>query len=532
MPPAVEFEDEIDSPEEQIEKDSDQELYDWMSQFGSEGAIRVMLKRISPTTYKGIKTGGSLSRYEEPVTVERIAQEHGGGRYQLIVHKPARTKKGSPTWRYAGARTFDIAGVPRIDSLMHEDSPSPNGKAANGPVEHAMSLAHQMAQDAERRAERERERASQGTDWDGISRVMDPLRDQLRLMQDALNQKEQALISVLNRPADTSASDRLIDLMDKSSSQEANRLDSLRQTHESELRQMRDFNREEIRRREDRHERDMQAMRESHARELATMAQAHQQAMDSQRHGFEMRVDGLKDIMRRLERELEARESELAALRARKEQSPLEQIQGLVSLKSGFDALLPNNDESPKTGWERAAELVFNSSLAKGIATRVAGSGEFDPDDAEGPSELPEGEPPVEQMVTVRRPDGKLVQMPASVVARMQAAQKAKAEAEANGPPLNVDPADIKKAVLLLEAAYRNNTPATVLAQSARNMIPQGILAYVKREGIDAFLNKVATIEDGSPLATVAGRDYVRQVAKFLLEGTTDPDPPVAEESP
>jgi hypothetical protein len=32
----------------------------------------------------------------------------------------------------------------------------------------------------------------------------------------------------------------------------------------------------------------------------------------------------------------------------------------------------------------------------------------------------------------------------------------------------------------------------------------------------------VAKLEDGSPLATVVGRTYVRKVAKFLLEGTTE----------
>ena len=62
------------------------------------------------------------------------------------------------------------------------------------------------------------------------------------------------------------------------------------------------------------------------------------------------------------------------------------------------------------------------------------------------------------------------------------------------------------------------------MGASARNLVPAAILGLLKSRGVDHFLNNVAQLEDNSPLATVEGRMYVRQIAKFLLEGTTEID--------
>ena len=64
-------------------------MYDWLSELGSHGAIKAKLKRIKPksTVHQGrvVNCGGTLDEYEEPVTEEQIRQEHGGGKFQLVV---------------------------------------------------------------------------------------------------------------------------------------------------------------------------------------------------------------------------------------------------------------------------------------------------------------------------------------------------------------------------------------------------------------------------------------------------------------
>ena len=52
-----------------------------------------------------------------------------------------------------------------------------------------------------------------------------------------------------------------------------------------------------------------------------------------------------------------------------------------------------------------------------------------------------------------------------------------------------------------------------------RSQIPADVLAYLEEKGVDEFLNKVAKLEAGSPFRNIAGRNWVRSVAKCLLEG-------------
>jgi hypothetical protein len=299
-----------------------------------------------------------------------------------------------------------------------------------------------------------------------------------------------------------------------------NNIQAIRIAHESEMKEMRSFHRGEISRREDRFEKELDNVRKAAEREVDTLKAAHQVAVDSQRIGFEMRIDGLKDQKKQLERELNESKTELAALRGRKDMTPVQQMQGLVEIKNAMESIMPTPDEaSPKAGWERALEAIVGSPFMEGVGQRIAEGGPA--------AAQPE---PEEQMVRIKRPDGQIVNVPASYVAQAQAARAARAQAsgmedappEAQSPEITVDPADVQKAVVFIEAAIRNGTPAEIFAASARNMMPADILAHIKSKGVDHFLNNVAKLEDGSPLATVVGRTYVRKVAKFLLEGTTE----------
>jgi hypothetical protein len=82
-------------------------------------------------------------------------------------------------------------------------------------------------------------------------------------------------------------------------------------------------------------------------------------------------------------------------------------------------------------------------------------------------------------------------------------------------------------AVNFMENAVRNGTDPTKFAQTARNLVPGDVLSFIQRVGIDTFLDKV--IDANSPLASVRGRQFARQVAKILVQGETPPAPPALE---
>jgi uncharacterized protein (DUF2164 family) len=518
--------------EDQLNADEQAAMYDWLSELGSTGAIKAKLKRIKPksTVFKGrvVNCGGTLDEYEEPVTEEQIRQEHGGGKFQLVVQHLGKNKNGNPQWKYHGARTFEIAGDPDVRRLILEsgEDVGHDTAAPDGPVSQAMNMALRVAQDAQDRADRD---GGGGMDHEAMRMMLDPLNTQIETLARSLAAKEQQVFELLNKPVDTTSQDRLFGIMESKEATHGNNLQAVRIAHESEMKELRSFHRSELGRREDRFERELDNSRKATDREIESLKAAHQVAIDSQRVGYDMRIDGLKDQKKQLERELNELKTELAALRGRKDMTPVQQMQGLVEIKNAMESIMPSAaEDTPKAGWERAIDAVMGSPLLEGVAQRIA-EGPPGAEDSPAMGGMPQGQPG-EQMVQVRRRDGQIVTVPASYVAQAQAAKAAREQATgmADAPPqqqepeLSIDPRDVEKAIMFIEASIRNGTPPEIFAASARNMMPTEILTYIKGKGVDHFLNNVAKLEEGSPLATVVGRTYVRKVAKFLLEGTTE----------
>lgn len=496
----------------QLENDEAQTIYDFLSELGSTGEMKVELLRKTPMRYKGVKTDGLLETYHEPITYDQIQEIWGGGKYQVRVHR----RSASGRWSYAGARTFDIAGHPRLDALINEDdddddmsSAPPAAMHESGTVSQAMQLAHQLVRDSreEARTLRDQSRREKPRDEETTMVMIRGLQEELRAARKEASEKDQRILELINRKPDTSSQDKLFGIMREQTNDHSSRINEVRLAHDSELRQLRDFHQQELRNRESRFEKELDAVRAGHSREIDSLKESHRSAMESQRNGYEMRMDGLKESVKRLEREVGEARTEVAGLRAKKEQGPLEQIQGLVSLKSGLESLMPQGDDSPPSTFEKVVSAL--SPLAEGVAARFAGAPEQKPQ-----QQLPAGQ----QMVSVKRPNGEIVQVPRSYIEQMRERQ---AQSQAKSIP-SISPIEVKTAVSFIEQAYRNGHPPETVAASARNLVPSKILDYIKSEGVDQFLNNVAKLDDSSPLATVAGRIYVRKIAKFLLEGTTD----------
>jgi hypothetical protein len=492
------------------------EVYDWLSRVGSTGEIKAELYRHQPLSYRGVKTNGLCDTYAEPVDIQRIQETHGGGKYLLRCQQRVRGKTGAGKWAYAGAASFDVAGPPKLDSLRFDEPDHPRGNGADmtGPVQQAMNLSYQMVKDANARAERLEtdDRRGVGTD-PAIVTLIEGLNRQVASLQSLLSDKDDRLVTAMSAKPDTSATDRVIGLMEKQTVSESNRLDAIRQAHDSELRQLREFNRNEISARETRFEREIDALRQAHIREIDSLKGAHTMSLETLKQSYASRIDALKETIGRLERELAETRTELGQVRGRKELSPIDQIQGLVALKNGFEALSPTDkDDEPGSTAERVITAIFDSPVAQGIASRIAQSA-----------------PPNQEMVWVKRQDGQMVQVPRAYLTQLQQQRQMQAQAGAaeggkDAAP-TLDKAEVKRAVQFLETAYKNGHAPQVVAASARNLIPGKILSFLKKKGVDAFLNEVADLEDGSSLATVAGRIYIRNVAKFLLEGAVDEAP-------
>lgn len=522
--------EQVESVEQVVAEDSAQDaraVFEWLSGLGA-GQIKVALARIRPRVHKGFPCGGSIDKYEHNVTLEEIAETHGGGEFQIRVMVP-NPKHGRPgtaggkqsPWIFAGQRTFTIAGHPKLENLIGYEEPETQAsqrQGGNGTDNRAMDLAEVLVKEANDRARRVEE-GGRGVD-EVVAALTESYDRRFDALTTALSEKDKQIIELLGRPPDTKKEDRLLDLVGSKEdtharhiremqSDHAAQLAAVRTAHEAEMRQVRDFSREELSRYQDRFDRQVETMTRAHDRELGQIQNQHTQSLDTLRLSYDTRIDALNTTIRRAEADLAAARTELAALRAKKDLSPAEQLQGLVAIKAGFDSLMPAAAEpEEQSGFVRAIEAVANSEVARGIASRIMA----------GPPAPP---PPAEEMVRMRRKDGAIVEVPKAVVERAQAARAAGQTAHAGGQAPALNPKEVAMALSFMEQAYRNGTPPEVLAASARNMIPAAILGYLKSEGVDHFLNNVARIQDGSPLSTVDGRMYVRKVAKFLLEGTT-----------
>lgn len=492
---------------------SAKEIYAWLSQFqGSD--IRIALKRQHPKTHKGFPCGGTIDHFGQPVNEEEIADLHGGGKFQIVVHRPNPrhgTDKGAPPLIYAGAQTFEIAGPPKLDNIQGyqeyiRDQGGGNGeqRESTSAVEFAMNMANEGRRDALDRADRLENNRGGGMDPEMLETIVGPLRDQ--------NAAYQAQIAeLIGKEPDRKGEDRLFDVLGTKEVSHSNAIQSIRTEHDSELRQVRDFHLEDLRRRDERIERQLDDMRRSHDREIAAMQRSGDQSTDTLRSSYEMRIQSLDFEIKRLDRELKEAKTETATLRAKKEVGPVDQLQSLVAIKEGFDKLSPPPEPEEATpGWQRVLETVGGPVIEKLF---------------KGGGEAPQALPPA--MMNVQGPDGKIHQVPVEMVQRAQAAKAAGVDiedAELEEPEIHLDPEDVQKAVSFIEIAYGNGTPPEILGQTVRasGLMPPALLAYLKTNGVDHFMDNVAQIQDSSRLATIDGRMYLRAVVQFLLNGTTD----------
>ncbi len=91
-------------------RDIDEEIANWAEGMSATPDVRVEVFRVEPKTWEGRKIDGKVGSFDELPMWEDVRDEHGGGRFRLVVKRP--DPKGRLV--YFGCWTIAIAGFPLV----------------------------------------------------------------------------------------------------------------------------------------------------------------------------------------------------------------------------------------------------------------------------------------------------------------------------------------------------------------------------------------------------------------------------------
>jgi hypothetical protein len=509
----------------------------------TDGSYKISVTRKSPQMWKGRSCGGMLASYEELIDEDFVKEHHGGGKYLLKVYR--KSAKGS--WQYFAARTFEIAGDPRVDNLSVEpdepavrvvaDPEAAKVKAQLPFLERSMDL-----------MEREMVRARSGDGGAAIAAQLAPLNAfieqqgrQILLLQQQLGDAQRT-----PPPKEDGFKDKFLEkLIDGDSA----RIEALRTRHESEIRQLKQSFQDDEKRWQDRRDRDIADIRTQHEREISALRQSYDMQTIAMKSASDLQLEVLRGDVRRLERDNSELRVEVKGLREKKEQSTGDKIKEIKALK---DLVSDGDDKGGGSTAEGIIEKVLESKAAGVVVEKLAslagGGGAPAPQQPQlppvgipfrGPDgraymrmadntvrQLPPPQPrPTRQR---RRPAAAPAGAPAPATGGSpptDAAPAAAAPTELTAESLGLAPTDVKLAVTYLENAFRSGQDPAMVARSVRTVVPEPILKVIRQRGVDAFLDQVAELDSASPLAQQGGRNFTRKVARVLLDGDTGEPP-------
>lgn len=475
-------------PAQVVAADEALSINDWLkSTFSGEVAVKIKLYRNAPNTFNGVPTKGYLIEFSELVTEEQIKDIFGGGVYRI--HTWRMDAQGN--WKASGTKVFTIAGNPKIDDAslpkLVQNAMGTGAIPLPPPVtasDKAIDVLTQVTREERQRADKiaEEMRSHKQVDPDLMNTIVTPYQTQIQQLSATIASLQEQLTHALNRKPDTAFQDKLLDKMIDG---EGVRLNALRDQHASELRTLKESHAEELKRREAHWERREERAQQNFDREISTLKTSSEREVKSIEIAYAGRIDGLNMQIATLKSSLDEARQELVALRSQKDEGPLEQLSKMVALRDAFKQLGDDDDEGPAEPSTFDKIAAAAGPLIEGISQRLA----------TGPQ-------------------------PAQVVGQPQLEAPQQVQQQAAPTPQNtlgVTRSELMQAIGFVENAIRNSVPPATFAQSARSQIPGSILEAIKTQGPDAFIAALPLVE-GSPLRTVAGKSYLRQVIKILVE--------------
>jgi hypothetical protein len=507
-----------------IEADEEKTLKDWLDSLGTQGAYRVQVSREKPTHVmvagKQVETKGFLETYEHSLTEEDIQREHGGGTYHLKITR--QNKTGAFVYEKGMHRTIVVAGDPKTDRLPG-NAPPPLPVATQTSAGESPTVV-KMAFDAMQKTIDQQNAApvQRGID-PAIQMVLDEMRRQTaRADAEVAAVRAELAQQRHQKPEVDPIKDRLLGtLLDGQSGH----VEALRIRHEAELRQLKESSLQDVKRIEDRHdrttaelrassERMMADLRASHDREIHAIRASHEVALASSATAHNVQSKILEATVVRLERDNTKLEAEVAALREKKDKPLIEQIKDMNALKEAIGA--GDEESSP---WSKMAELATNPEAIAAVGSIFRGA-------APAPAPVAPPVPAKPAIVRDRATGEKYLQRPDGGLVPVK--KKPKVIVREDGSQLQlpeVDPAQVAQVIAYMERAFAAGQDAETVARSSRTLVPPEILAWIQehesetQSGVDLFLSKVAKLPGNSPLAQLAGRNWIRKVGKALIVG-------------
>jgi hypothetical protein len=523
---------EVSNAALQQSQSDDKSIWDWMQEMGgAAGELRIKVDRKYPREWQGHHIAGYLDEFDEPFSEADIKQRFGGGKFQVKIQR--RSPKGGG-WVFAGAKTFEIEGDPRLSGALLTDHPPTPAAGALKPTtddatEKAMDHMARSAELHQRRAwqlEDERRKGDNGLTPELLKLVTD--NPQVRVMAQEMAElrrqaaeKDQRILELITNMNKAPTTPSVIEkTFEHLVAGESHRIEALRTQFDSELRTIRENNRHDVDRERDRLKTELDSRERSHEREIASLREAHGQALKSIEQSYEARIEGYKRREHDLERQLTEARAEVTKLRDLKDKGPLDLVEEVAKMKNALEVLSP--EQEPTSTAERIFQGLMQSPVVQAVASRVENA----------PAAPPPAAPNVDQMRRRRA---------AAAAARAGQAPPQGSNPEAAVIPLRkpraprphvieLNPVEVAAAISFMEQSIVNGTDPRQFAESARSMVPKQVMMALRAQGVDAFLNSTAQLQDGSPLATQSGRNWARKVARWLLEGTTEePTAPPAE---
>jgi hypothetical protein len=514
----------------------DRTLREWMETLGTEGAYKIQISRSSPSvawdaaTRRNVAVKGHLATVTDldNIDEEYLQREFGGGTFRLKVTRPGNAQ-------YAAHRTVEIAGEPRLDRLP--SSSPPPVPAAVGPAHGSgdspgvVTEALKMVKDAYA----DRDRSPKGMDP-----VVQMMFEQMRAQAESQSRELSALRSELaaerTRKPDTDPfRDKLMSSMFEGESATTARL---REAHAAEIRTLKEGFAQERAQIEARHDRVISDMNAAHARaidnykssferEIKAMESSHKVALDSASTTASVLKASLESEVRRLERENTEARAELKELRAsaKDEKDILSQLKKVKELK---EMISGDEDGKESSTLSEIAQMV--PAVIEGVGTIMSNrGGQVAPPQAQAQAapRAPRPQFAPGQMVHDPRTGQLMKAGPDGALRPVR--KKPKEITTDDGRQVQapvVDPENAKKLVAYLEAAFNGNTEPAVVVRSAGAVIPADIIQWIRdndteqTSGVDLFMRRVVNLPSNSPLASQAGRKWLRDLGRALIDGT------------
>lgn len=491
---------------EQLANDSEDAILNYINELGGSAEYAIKLYRQDPMMFNGRQVGGFINEFPNFITDSEIKARYGGGRFKIQIHYKAPNGK----MLFGPSRTFQISGDPVLSGS--EGQPQVvQAQDINKDVLHALQKSQEQAAVRAERAEAElrealqRPQVSNGPDANELIRTtMAPLVAQL----EAANKLNAELQRQLATPREDTTANKMLEKMVDG---ESARITVLRENHASELRQLRESGREDLKREADRADRMVQTMKETHTREIESIRFSMSSALETQKMAYEGRIASLNADIARLTTELHDIKKDLKDEREKKTESLEDNIIKMAQIKEALGAFGGDGDGEAKGTIEKLFDKA--SPLLEAVAARV----------------MTQQQPQDQQMALAQAAQAQAIAQHQRQQALQQRSQVAAKVKKKKKTAIKVDPTNVALAVEFLESAYRSGTEPAKVAQSIVSVTPADVVAKIREIGIDAFLDEFTSVNPNSPIGTLAGRNFLRNVAKILIDGEQPPESPISQ---